>query len=42
MCIAAKHAASCRVVLLVSESPQVVAAGREQRTILACGVDGRG
>ena len=38
--IAAKHAALCRVVFLVSESPQALLAARQQRSILASGVDG--
>ena len=38
--IAAKHAALCRVVFLVSESPATLAAARRQRSILASGVDG--
>jgi hypothetical protein len=38
--IAAKHAALCRVVFVVTESPRALAAARQQRSILASGVDG--
>ena len=38
--IARKHAALCRAVFLVSESPATLEAAGRQRTILASGVDG--
>ena len=38
--IAAKNAALCRVVFLVTEDPKTIAAARRQRSILASGVDG--
>ena len=38
--IAAKHAALCRVVFLVTESKKTLVAARAQRSILSSGVDG--